>query len=586
MTKRKGRAAALPTTVHRRPPVLKPDDLVVRHVEEHSGREAAYDFGRLPVAPTLQRELAEQFATRVGPEGRWRTLPSSSEVWLKVVPFGDWLAELAESPRQISELTAGIWSAWRLSRPKTTGGSRSISKIAALLRDHPRLPDATRDLMSKRAKDVKVKEVAYSPEEFERIKTIATRKIRSALYRIRENRQTVEQWRAGQFEDGTEEWLRGEALDHIARTGDIPNYISTGRNGTRRRVRPSLRHRDLLGSTPWQRLFLTGEEAASLVVLLIATYGWNAVPTAELTVPDTSPNPGVDGHTIYRVELVKRRRGGANTYETRNLTDWGAGSPGRLIAQAIELTAPAREVLAAEGQPTNRLIAWRANRVRDPERYDPKLFHVGADGHSFRNLLRIWNEEYGPGITVNLRRLRKTVVGQHKRVPTQHSQDTHDQVYVLPDPQTWKRSESVIAAGIEEALEQARTTVKACITREPTPPAQDTATTGCTDYQHSIFSEHGKPCRASFLLCTACPNAVITPRHLPKLAYLHHALENLCGVVPPAVWNDDWREPHARLTDLKTRPDFTAAEWSDALAAVSATDRAVIDDLLRNGFDA
>lgn len=42
----------------------------------------------------------------------------------------------------------------------------------------------------------------------------------------------------------------------------------------------------------------------------------------------------------------------------------------------------------------------------------------------------------------------------------------------------------------------------------------------CSDYAHSPFGEQGCPAGASFLLCTtllctACPNAVITPRHPP-----------------------------------------------------------------------
>ncbi|MEV6825564.1 hypothetical protein [Amycolatopsis sp. NPDC051102] len=586
MNPRSGRRAVLPESVHHRPAVLEPGTLVVRHIAEQSRKEAVYDFGALPLAPQLQRELAELFAGQLGPAGSWRALPTSSEIWQKVVTFAGWLAAREPGPQQFSELTVGIWNAWRLSRADSTVGRREVSKLGPLLAKHPALPAPVRELMTRRMPTETRREVAYQPHEFDRIKKLATQKVRAALRRIREHVELVEQWRTGQLPEGTEQWLAGEALDHIARTGDLPNHVSISRTDQSRRVRPPLRHLDILGASPWRRLFLTGEEASSLAVLLVATYGWNATPVSELTVPDTTPNAGPDGHTIYRVELHKRRRGGAGTVETRNLTDWGADSPGRLIAQAIEMTAPARAVLAADGAPTDRLLVWRLNRVRDPQRPNPapELFRSGVDDHTFRNMLKIWKTEHG--MSVSLRRLRKTVIVLHNRTPTQHTQDTHDQIYVLPDPQTWQRSSPIIAEGIESALVHARTTFTARTSRTDLPGAQDTVTAGCTGYTHSPFGEDGAPCRASFLLCTACSNAVIMPRHLPRLAYLQHALDELRGVIGARIWDQEWRHHHARLADLRTRPDFTAAEWRDALAEVTEHDRTMIDHLLRNRFDA
>lgn len=48
------------------------------------------------------------------------------------------------------------------------------------------------------------------------------------------------------------------------------------------------------------------------------------------------------------------------------------------------------------------------------------------------------------------------------------------------------------------------------------------------------------PCTVSFLLCFACRNAVATGRYLPRIAYLHQALESLRSAVTPAVWAADW----------------------------------------------
>lgn len=75
------------------------------------------------------------------------------------------------------------------------------------------------------------------------------------------------------------------------------------------------------------------------------------------------------------------------------------------------------------------------------------------------------------------------------------------------------------------------------------------------------------------------------PRHLPRLAYLRLVLEQLRGVLAAAVWDHDWREHHTRLTELRDTA-FTPIEWADALAQLSTADRAIIDELLREGFDA
>ncbi|WP_094102356.1 hypothetical protein [Streptomyces phaeoluteigriseus] len=79
---------------------------------------------------------------------------------------------------------------------------------------------------------------------------------------------------------------------------------------------------------------------------------------------------------------------------------------------------------------------------------------------------------------------------------------------------------------------------------------------------------------------------MITPRHLPRLAYLLHVLQELRAVLSPEVWDQDWREPFARLRHLRKAPDFTDTEWNDALEKASAHDRRVIDQLLKKGFDA
>ena len=76
----------------------------------------------------------------------------------------------------------------------------------------------------------------------------------------------------------------------------------------------------------------------------------------------------------------------------------------------------------------------------------------------------------------------------------------------------------------------------------------------CSDYTHSPFGEQGVPCRGVVPALHGLPNAVITPRHPTRLAYLLHVLKELRSALSPEVWTQDWREPSALLRDLRKAP--------------------------------
>jgi len=46
----------------------------------------------------------------------------------------------------------------------------------------------------------------------------------------------------------------------------------------------------------------------------------------------------------------------------------------------------------------------------------------------------------------------------------------------------------------------------------------------------------------------ACRNAVATRQYLPRLAWLHRALDELRGTLDAAVWQQNWRVHFLRLT--------------------------------------
>ncbi|TSE01602.1 hypothetical protein FOS14_03455 [Skermania sp. ID1734] len=578
MTPPPGSPAALPSDGHRRPSTLDHTGLVVTHICEKGDTSMVYDFATLPVPTALQRSLATAFATQAAAGGPWRSVVTSQEVWRLLKIFTKFLAAQPHPTGDITDLSVATWNTWRISRPDTASGRRQITKIGALLRTHPDLPQQTHTATLKRIRSVDSTQAPYSGRELEAIRSAAAEMFEQAWWRVVDNNRHLRDWQAGRFSPDSTNARLGEALEHLARTGDVPLHPTFRRYGSR--VLPDRYNRAVGGTDPessWQRLFLTHVEIVSLAALMVISYGWNSTAIAELNVPDTTSDPGADGATIYRVELEKRRRRQPLRYETRNLTDWGTNSPGHLIGKAVQATAPARNLLAVHGTVSTRLMLWHVHSpllVDDPT----TMIRSGFDSES----LRRWR--IVTGLELNLRRLRRTVVVQHRRTPTQHSQDVHDSLYVLPDPATHDNAAPIITAGIDAAIEQARASVKATVTREEGDDGHDTATATCSDYHHSPFGAHGSPCRASFLLCLACPNAVVTPRHLPRLAYLHRAIDSLQDVLPAAVWDHDWREHHARLSALQEF-SFTPTEWSDALGELDATDRTVIDALLRRELE-
>ena len=174
---------------------------------------------------------------------------------------------------------------------------------------------------------------------------------------------------------------------------------------------------------------------------------------------------------------------------------------------------------------------------------------------------------------------------------------------MLRDPATRPEAEQVTAQGLAGAVGHARDVMQMRMLLDAGPErltdyassphqaealadgALDTATGACLDFHHSPFSPPGQPCTASFLDCLACRNAVATRRHLPRLAWLHRALEELRGTLDAAVWARDWRPHFLRLGAL-LEDNTTPAERGVAARSVSDADRELIRGLLTGRYTA
>jgi len=566
----KGRPASLPPGGrHQRPAVLS--GLVVTHVNEKGTRSAEYDFARLPLTPEFRLEWATVFARRANPTGAWRNLPSSKQGYWAISYFARWLAKRERVPRSIAELDAATWLEWRLGQAGTTAARRAVRLTRMLLLESELLTHDTRRVVSKRAKKDQATEASYDEDEL-RALTVAARRIwRIARDRIRANKAHLRAYRAGQFALDTDEELLGRALDRIAVDGDVPRtnwhdrapvpWASRALGGG---------HRD----RTWKRLYLDDAEVMAALVLLACKEGWNQTSIQELKVPERID--GGSAQPVYRVELEKRRRRPPHRYETRTLTDSKPDSTARLLGQIIEVTQPARDALSAHGLSTDRLLV--GHRVRSLGGTAAEMFQLGVGGHARENF------RLASGQTVNLRRVRKAVNNRHRREPNQNSRETHESIYLLRDPQTISDSEDLIARGLERAVEHARTG-EVTVETNDSDWGMDTPTSACVDVERSPFSPWGVPCTASFLLCLACHNAVVMPKHLGRLAYLYECLNSRRTSLPPDVWVSEWQAHFERLHSLRTEY-YNHAQWQSALDTLTDADRATVDHLLKGNLDA
>lgn len=590
------RKAILPAAGYARPASLDDSGLKVTVYEEDDTVAGVCDFTRLPGSTELRRAFAIAVDCKSGPGGTWRSYATCRYGLQVVRVFLTHLAGRENPPQSPQEITASAWTAWRVSLPASREGHSKLQVMRGLMPLVPGVPTGTLQVVNRRVPSTRrTAPASYSYAEYEQIRARAAVVFNTALVRIRGNREHLRRWYGGLIPEGTDGWLLGRALHIVLTTGDVP--LVNRRAHHSRTLLPSYT-RVLGGSEPevtWGRLYLTHDEILAAAVLLVASQAWNLSVLNRMQVPEHDPATG-DDFAIYTVEISKRRRPVRLRYTTNNLFDSGPGSPGRLMGQVIEATELARQTLELRGRPTNRLLVWRRAHLGGAVGGEPfglTLPRTNRDG------------DYEPGdpAGVSLQRLRRTVQVLIRKEPAQNTQATHDDVYVLRDPQIRGEAQDTVAQGLTDAAGHARATVKMRMLLDGDASrlveladdpglAQaigageyDTATGACTGLTSSPFTEPGLPCTASFLLCLSCPNAVATRRHLPRLTYLHDALIGLRAVLETPVWDQDWREPFACLDSLLTA-HTTASERDAERARITPGDQSLVDRMLRRRLEA
>lgn len=569
----RGRKAVLPPSDFQAAERVAADGLQVTVVNKEC-YERVFDFAAITVPQPMRCSLARAFAAQ---SMGWNSHASGESYWRSIEVFARFLKDQGQPAEDLGNLTSATLRLWRNNHKDTPGGREALGKMRTLLKREPGLVQslAAEELARPVPKKGKPSKQSYRPSERDHVLLVAERQFRAALLRIRENTALLARYRTGALDPDSRDGRIGAALEHIATTGELPGYPDkSGKVYTRAKGLLRGKNRGKTNS----RLFLSRAELTALAVMMTDRYGWNLSVYDRLHVPVTTPSAGESATVTYEVLVEKRRSGEGRWFDTENYTDSGADSRGRLITQALEATQHGRALAAALSPGHDLLMVARSRRRTDvdsnldrPRNVGPLCFGVSkADA-------RVWARFHKIGSP--FQRARRTTVTTTGK-PLQHKRGTHESVYVLPDENVQQDAVSVIAAGAEEAREQARDyTFKGRLATAADATHQETATADCADEETSPWPDPSGGCGADFLLCLSCENARVHTGHHPRLALLRRQLLSLRSSWPESLWRKRWDEHLQRLDDLRTK--VNESTWDAALARITDRDHMIVDHLVK-----
>lgn len=595
----RGRTSAMPDGPYE-PDVVQAQALASLTVLFHGedDRPRAFDFTTLPL-PGLHGDLAAAFATRTGATGTIRTSTSASYLFSIVRRFLDFLDGLRQPPASVADLTPRHIDRFRLHRLQTVNeGSvnREVWAMCKLLRaiePSDRLTPEMFSYITSPYRNTKTRHVGtpgYSDREFRDLVSAARSDVVAIRDRVRKGEQLLADYRRDPDQLGVEDRTLGARLDEMDRTGHVPLVraagtlslqIGHGRLGTAR------------------HLFLTEADLTPLIVLGVALTGRNAETLKELPAEHRL----LEDRAVA-VTLVKRRRAKADTRET---VHWETGrsdsrqlhTPGGFYLLLHQLTERGRRfsgnrsvwsMWSGLGRPGTGLDKQATAGHSDPFAVLlTRSLHLNewARGHGL-------TDDSGQPLKLTLNRVKTAVEVRHTKamgghLPSASRTNTLDVSfahYLQGDPTVREWAEEVMTAALDDAENVTRTwqptvvnTATAQALAQPDAPADpqaanqhqalqraqdgtlDTVTAACLDIDHNPHNE-GR-CATSFLTCLRCPNALITPQHLPGLLSTVDTLDQ----ARQEMDLDAWVSRHGREWLVLTRhilPKFTDAEKDQA----------------------
>jgi hypothetical protein len=587
----------LPGLGYRRPDRVDASGLVVTAAGTSGEVLGPFDFSAAPAHGSARSELIAAFVTATEPDGRWRSAASMATAYRTALAFLRSLDRLNIEVISLSEFGPEAWWTWRADRETTNRWPGQVNIMRVLLKEAPEVAALTRRALSQRTHKPRQRLYgSYSVAEFERIRRRAQELVRATELRISGNVSALDEYLAGGEDSAAPTMIVGRKS--FTRGALLRLLLTTGRLKFGPRSRAALPQLGAFLGTgdlhPTYALFPTRSEILSLMVLLVCDQGYNLSTLESLTVPDLASGASSAGDAVFVAHLDKPRRG-HQRYFSNSLT----GASARSLRQAVTITSPARQCLAELGRPTSRLLlSGTSTGVTD----HPTRSFVVKD---FTNggAVRLWDQianvttDAGDRLHLHFNRLRLSEQVINRKA-SQNSDTVSEDVYRRPDALTAHLVEDVILQAQADAVAHAASTLKMRYVSTVDPAdlhisaptsaavkdgSLDTATGACLDFTHSPFTQPGDPCTASFLMCLACPNAIATPAHLPRLVTLRDALTNLASV-DPTRWDRRYSEHFERLDHL-LRSRTTETEQESARRAATDADRALIERLLGRELD-
>jgi hypothetical protein len=193
------------------------------------------------------------------------------------------------------------------------------------------------------------------------------------------------------------------------------------------------------------------------------------------------------------------------------------------------------------------------------------------------------------GLHVDFQVLHRTYQIVAERAPAHNTRNTHVQAYLAKNPDARAEAHVTARNGFAELVTTAhqrlalRISDESEVSDEVNAGSKDTATVACADITHHPIT--GEVCRDNFLMCLACDNAIATARHIPRLALLHQALEDLRSTLASKGW-ERWREHYLRLhAFLVIEVNLDEASIREAANRATRADRMHVSRALGGTYD-
>ncbi|MBT2513152.1 hypothetical protein [Arthrobacter sp. ISL-30] len=496
----------------------------------------------------------------------------------------------------MGELRAGYVLELRLLG--TREGLGVVHALRVVLRGVEGVPNEFRDALYTPVVAVRPRAAieAYTEAEFRQIRRAARRIVRAAVTRIRVARAEADRYLSGDPRPGEacfREGTRAARLAYVAVHGGVPRRAS----GKVRYVSCS----DLVSE-----LHPLRNEAEAMAILIMCLTGLNASTVLGMSAEHSAATaPGELPALVTRGS--KPRRGPLRSEmdltlsaERRPMVDRDDyGSAHGVYEIALELGREARRYLDYPDLIVYHSFSYRLGTPRNLGYRTPAVGLFGP--------LEGFSDGEGMPQRVDSRRLRRTFLELHQR-PVAQASATLASVYLVRDRTSLSTYQNVVAGALKGEVERIRAENLGLTLSEedchaarenPTRVADrfgvteeilgkvlagklDTVGSACVDNEHSPYSEQGRPCTASFLLCLTCPCSRSEPRHVPVQALMLTELRRRNTEMTPAEWDRRFAAAAARLEDVL---HLQRADVPAEAERASAEDARLVRALLENELE-